>query len=130
MGLFKYEWWCPLCRKQGALIGGAKPSDCDWANWHGGTSVCKKCVKNRREEIDRHNEMYYGIKGKNKDSNCDHEWVNPYFVGGYIIRSRWYCMKCGAVYQIHMTDKSYDEFMKYVNEDFDSFEDFLAEKSW
>ncbi len=55
MKLFKLgNWSCPLCGEGKFLIGGAKPDiKCYLADHGGETAVCKKCVENRREEIEK-----------------------------------------------------------------------------
>jgi hypothetical protein len=55
MKILPYDWWCPLCGKQGAFIGGVKQSDLSWDRGGAGTAVCTKCAKERKQEIIAHN---------------------------------------------------------------------------
>jgi len=131
MKFLSYNWFCPLCNKQGALFGGAKPSDVYLRSPGGGRSVCTKCAKNRKEEIDKENEIYEGDLNKKKNDNCKHEWQLPYM-------GRWYCTKCGATYNLtcgcggssYVCKIHYDEFVTDAIKEEGSLEKYLAKYSW
>ncbi len=131
MKILAYDWWCPLCGRQGAYIGGAKPSDVYWERAGGGTAVCTKCAKERKEEIDVHNEIYIGSHKKKKDPNCDHSWTHPY-------PARFYCIRCGATYNFlcgcggsaYVCSKHHEEFVRNAVKEEGSLENYLSKNSW
>lgn len=132
MKILAYDWWCPLCGRQGALIGGAKQSkDVTWERDGGGTAVCTKCAEERNEEIAVHNEIYVGNPKKKKDPNCDHSWTHPY-------HGRFYCIRCGATYNFlcgcggssYVCSKHHAEFIESAIKEEGTLEKYLAKHSW
>ena len=104
-----YEWSCPLCDRSGWWVRTAK--DLSWAIHGGGISVCRRCEKTRKDEIDAHNALFYG--SKKKDPDCDHDWLEPY-------RGRFVCSKCGGSWNwmcgcggsMYVCDQHYKQFME------------------
>lgn len=131
MKLYPNGWFCPLCGEQGALIGGAKPSDVYISNHGGGAAVCTKCAKERKADIQKENEIFHGNPVKKKDSNCKHEWLHPY-------EGRWYCPKCGAYYNWmcgcggseYVCQTHYNTFIADAIKECGTLEKFLAKHSW
>lgn len=130
MMIGSYGWHCPVCGKQGAIIGGAKPNhNVVWFTSIGsGTSVCTACGENKRDEIEKHNRIYYNNIKNTKDDSCEHEWLHPAF-------GRWVCAKCGAEFNWfcgcggsgYVCQKHYDEFIEKHAYDLNGF---LSKNSW
>jgi len=78
---------CPVCGRKFSIF--CRASKIYLAFCGGGDAVCTKCAKEKKDEIEKHNEIYYGRKGAKKDPDCEHKWKSPY-------RGRWFCVKCGA----------------------------------
>jgi len=123
LGVLFSDWRCPLCYKK--IWPASK--NVIWAQHGGGISVCVRCVKNRKSEIDRHNEIYWGNSSKKKDPNCPHVWHHPF-------PGRWFCAGCGAGYRWmcghggseFVCDPCYGDFIVRAG----NLNQFLAEKSW
>jgi len=104
-----YKWACPVCKRDGWWVRTAK--DLSWAIHGGGISVCRRCEKTRKDEIDKHNAMFYG--SKKADPDCDHNWTEPY-------RGRFFCDKCetswnwmcGCGGSMYVCDQHYKQFME------------------
>ena len=121
----RWKWACPVCGRDKWWVKKAK--DLFWATHGGGISVCRRCEKNRKDEIDRHNWIYHGKPGAKKDPGCDHEWIEPY-------PGRFYCPKChaqlnwmcGCGGSMYVCPKHYHEFIK-ANA---PIEEYLAERAY
>jgi len=128
MKIGKYDWWCPVCGEQGAIIGGAKPDySVSWLTSTGGSAVCTKCAKNKNEEIYKHNRIYHNEIKNSKDINCEHEWIHP-------SNNRWVCNKCFAEFNMmcgcggsgYCCEEHYIKFIK----EHPNLKNFLSENSW
>ena len=122
------NWCCPICDRGGFFI---RASDIYLQDRPGGgTAVCTKCAKNRSDEIEKRNTLWYTPLNSKKDPSCKHEWVHPH-------HGRWYCPKCGATYNwmcgcggsAYVCQTHYDEFIK-ENTESELLEKFLADKAW
>ena len=121
---------CPVChRKFGITV---RSSTVGYATSAGGGSlVCTKCAKERRDEINKHNAVWgqYSGERKKKNPNCKHEWIHPF-------PSRWYCPKCGAEFNVmcgcggsaYICQKHYDGLIKEMEEI--GKDNYLAEHSY
>ena len=84
-------WYCPYC--------GRKSTPFNPSSWWSSLSytlhglVCRRCEKEHGQEIREWNESICGRPGARKDPTCEHDWAHP-------IASRWFCRKCGAVYNL------------------------------
>ncbi len=127
------SWRCPLCGADRSFFRD-NMSDMFWADGPGSaTSVCKKCAKDRKEEIDEHNQMMgQGTGGRHtKDPDCEHNWAHPF-------PSRWTCTKCGAEYNqmcgcggsLYMCQGHHAKAVAHMKEEEGSVEAYLNKHSW
>ena len=126
-----YEYICPICGgEEHFLKRDTHPSNVTVStSIGGGRCVCRRCARERKDEIEKQNERF-GTKLRKKDPNCKHEWEA-------IGNSRWYCPKCGADYNImcgcggsgYVCQKHYDEFIEEMKKECGSVEAFLAKHS-